>query len=156
MVKVDMNIERALQQEKPFERPSERAIVNMIHTHNYLMSKLSHFFDGFDITHKQYNILRILRGAGEAISTAVIRDRMVDRMSDVSRIAERMVRKDLIIKQSCERDKRKVDIEISPRGRLLLDEIEEPLKELQMSLIKIDNEQMDLLNHLLDQIRNDQ
>jgi len=150
-----MDIESALSQQRPFTSSCEKTMVNLMYTHNYIMERMSHFFGGFDLTMKQYNILRILRGADAPISTATIRDRMVDRMSDVSRIADRMERKNLIVKKSCAADKRKVDIEISQKGMSLLEKIEHPLYELQQALIPIDQGQMIQLNDLLDHIRID-
>ena len=148
-----MKLEAAIQQTRPFNSQIEKALVNLLYSHNYITNMMSAFFREYGLTAKQYNILRILRGAGEPISTATIRDRMIDRMSDASRIVDRLEKKDLILKKSCPSDKRKVDVEISIRGKELLESIEDPMADHQKSMIGLNEAEAKTLNILLDKLR---
>ena len=108
-----MSIEIEIKQNIPFTDEREKALVNLIYTQNWLNHHLKLFFKPYDITPKQYNILRILRGTNRAMSTSEIRRRMLDKMSDISRIIDRMVKKQVVKKKICPSDKRLVDIEIT-------------------------------------------
>ena len=94
-------------------------------------------FDKEDITGQQYNILRILRGAGKPISTLQIRERMLDKMSDTSRIVDRLVLKGLVQKTTCKNDKRLVDVNISPKGKKLLEKIDRYEKDMDASWVTL-------------------
>ncbi|WP_315819245.1 hypothetical protein [Paraflavitalea speifideaquila] len=87
-----MSIENDIQQAK-FRNEHHKVSVNLIYTCNWLMEKHKQFFDNADITPQQFNILRILRGAGTPLSTLQIRQRMLDKMSDTSRIVDRLVKR---------------------------------------------------------------
>ena len=115
-----MGIEKDINQ-VAFRNNAQKATVNFIYTYNWLNEKMRYFFDREDITPQQFNILRILRGAGKPISTLQIRQRMLDKMSDTSRIVDRLVIKDLVKKNSCPNDKRLVDVSITEKGIKLLE-----------------------------------
>ena len=104
-----VKIENEIKQIKPFGSNFEKAMVNLVYTNNWLATVQKEFFKKYDLTSKQYNILRILRGAEKAISTSDIRERMLDKMSDVSRIVDRLFKKGLVDKNICPNDQRKVD-----------------------------------------------
>src|SRR5215210_7297145 len=114
-----MSIEKDINQKK-FRNEYQKSIINMIYTYNWVNEKTKMILDRCDITPQQYNILRILRGAGEPLSTLQIRQRMLDKMSDTSRIVDRMILKGLVKKMVCKTDKRLVDIVISDKGKNLL------------------------------------
>jgi len=104
-----MSIEKDIQQSK-FRNEYHKTVVNLIFTYNWITEKTKQFFDKGDITSQQYNILRILRGAGKPLSTLQIRQRMLDKMSDTSRIVDRLVKKELVQKVVCKTDRRLVDV----------------------------------------------
>lgn len=148
-----MSIEKDLQQTKPFKSELQRAAVNLFYTSRYVETKLQEFHKPYGITLKQYNILRILRGAGEPISTQIIRDRMIDKMSDISRIVDRMVDKDFVSKCTNGSDKRLVDISLRPKGLALLEELD-VVSELNDHIMKnLTDAEAKKLNKLLDKIR---
>ncbi len=95
-----MSIEKDIQQSK-FRNEYHKTVVNLIFTYNWITEKTKQFFEKGDITSQQYNILRILRGAGKPLSTLQIRQRMLDKMSDTSRICDRLVKKELVQKVIC-------------------------------------------------------
>jgi len=115
--------------------------------------RLKVFFEAEGITGQQFNILRILRGAGKPISTLQIRQRMLDRMSDTSRIVDRMVIKGLVKKETCETDKRLVDVSITEKGRKLLEKLDLRQDELDAVFGRLDAGEVSKLNELLDKIR---
>lgn len=148
-----MRLEEAIKQKTPFQSPYQRAVVNLIYTHNWIMGLQKEFFKPYDITMQQYNVLRILRGQfPQPISTSDIRERMLDRMSDVSRIVDRLVKKDLVARKPCATDKRLVDLIITDQGLDLLKTVDSVLAE-DKYLSGLDAEEIMQLNELLDKAR---
>ena len=147
-----MGIEKDIQQQV-FRNEYQKATVNLIFTTNWLTEKIKVFLDDEDITSQQFNILRILRGSKKPMSTLVIRDRMLDKMSDTSRIVEMLLKKGLVEKRICEKDKRKVDVEISKKGIALLEKLDRKNIELDKILDSLSIEQARTLNGLLDKLR---
>src|SRR4051794_19326849 len=95
----------------------QRAFVNIFHTYYYLVNLMNDAFKKHDITRQQYNVLKILADQHpKGASVNLIKMRMLDKMSDVSRIVERLRLKGLVIRQSALRDKRAVDVTITTRG----------------------------------------
>jgi len=148
-----MSIEKDLQQNKPFKDDYERGMVNLLFTSRFIESKLKQFYKSHGITMKQYNILRILRGAGKPMSTQNIGQRMIDRMSDISRIVDRMLDKNMVLKTVNTEDKRLVDISITKNGIKLLKTIEKHENNQIMGLENLDKTEANTLNKLLDKIR---
>ena len=111
------------------------------------------FFEPYDITSQQFNILRILRGASEPLSTLQIRQRMLDKMSDTSRIVDRLVKKNLVKKNICKSDKRLVDVIISEKGKKLLEELDNKNNAMDEILKNLNEADAKKLNQLLDKIR---
>lgn len=149
-----MKLEDAIQQRKPFPNPRQRMVVNLLYTSNWLISRQKEFFKRFDITVQQFNVLRILRGRHpEPISTSDIRGRMLDRMSDVSRIVDRLVKKDMVIRTTCKQDKRLVDVVITDKGLSLLSSIDAQWEELDSLTSTLSLEEVQIMNDLLDKFR---
>lgn len=148
-----MRIEDEIQQTKPFRSDYQKAAVNMLYTQGWIMEHMRKLFQPFDITVKQYNILRILKGAGKPISTSVIRERLIDKMSDTTRIIDRMLAKGLVEKNNCKSDKRLVDITISEKGIALLKKIEKKTKEMDRIFKALTLKETQELNFLLDKLR---
>jgi DNA-binding MarR family transcriptional regulator len=147
-----MSLETDINQPK-FRTEQQKVIINIIYTHNWLEQNLKCFFDAHNITQQQFNILRILRGAGKPLSTLQIRQRMLDKMSDTSRIVDRMIAKDLLQKCTNGTDKRMIDVSITNQGEKLLEKIDliqDKIDSIALSLSDIDAEK---LNTLLDKLR---
>jgi DNA-binding MarR family transcriptional regulator len=147
-----MGIEKDISQNK-FRNEHQKAGINLFFTSNWANERVKKILDEFDITPQQFNILRILRGAGKPISTLQIRQRMLDKMSDTSRIVDRLVKKDLVQKVTCEGDRRLVDVSIADKGRALLEKIDSRQEDIDNILRNLTEEQALLLNQLLDKIR---
>ena len=148
-----MNIGQVLNQTNPFRNNHEKLMVNLMYSHNWLMNRQGELFKEYDLTLKQYNILRILRGAKKPISNAVIRKRMIDKMSDVSRIIDRLVKKGLVSRATCNADNRKVDVCINDAALALLEEIDSALVDFQKDLINLSEEEAGHLSDMLDTMR---
>ena len=147
-----MSLEKDISQ-TTFRNDYQKGVINFIYTYNWLNEKMKLIFDKEKITGQQFNILRILRGAGKPISTLQIRQRMLDKMSDTSRIVDRLVFKGLVKKNACENDKRLVDILITDKGKKLLEKMDQYETEMDAVLSALSPAEIKILNELLDKIR---
>ena len=149
-----MGIEKDIQQ-FAFRSTKQKAMINVIYTYGWMMERVKNFLAKEDITHQQYNILRILRGAHpEPISTLQIRERMLDKMSDTSRIVDRLITKALAQKTICEKDKRLVDVIITDKGQELLERLDKEQSFFDELMSHLSEEDANELNTLLDKLRN--
>jgi len=131
-----------------------RAFVNIFHTYYYLVNLMNDAFKKHDITRQQYNVLKILSDQHpKGASVNLIKARMLDKMSDVSRIVERLRLKGLVIRQSALRDKRAVDVTITPRGLDFLATIDPEIARLSELPGNLTSEETAALNIMLDKIR---
>ena len=147
-----MGIEKEIGQ-YTFRNDRQKAIINMVYTYNWMMEKMKLRLDEYDLTMQQFNILRILRGAKSPLSTMQIRERMLDKMSDTSRIVDRLIVKELVRKNICPRDKRLVDVVITEKGLDLLAQLDLHSDELDSVIGNLTCTEMQQLNHLLDKMR---
>lgn len=128
-----------------------KALLNIIYTANWINSKQNAFFKPYGISPQQYNILRILRGANEALKVQTIKERMLERAPNATRLMDKLCDKKLISRLACPGDRRIVHIVITDSGLNLLSEIDKNFKEdLLENLTEAEAEQ---LSDLLDKIR---
>ncbi len=142
---------------KPIKDPYVRAFLNVMFTGVWLQQKMGQLLKPFDITEPQYNVLRILRGQhGEAMNLYEIQDRMIQKMSNVSRLIDKLVAKKLVTRKECKENRRRVDIAITQKGLDLLDSLDpyiEPFfKVLNQNITKDEARQ---IGELLDKMRNE-
>ena len=149
-----MGIEQDIQQRKDFRSEFHKASVNIIYSSNWILERVKDFVSQEGITTQQFNILRILRGSEVPISTLQIRERMLDKMSDTSRLVERLVHKKLVIKKISEIDKRLVDVSISENGLALLNRLDENSDQIDGIINNLTTAEALMLNQLLDKMRN--
>ena len=147
-----MGIEKDIQQTN-FRNEFQKMSINIIYTANWLNEKMGQILSTEDITQQQYNILRILRGSECPLSTLKIRERMLDKMSDTSRIVDRLIAKELVVKNTCEKDKRLVDITLSPKGLDLVDQLDQFNDRIDALLKGINASEAATMNQILDKIR---
>jgi DNA-binding MarR family transcriptional regulator len=147
-----MSLEKDINQSK-FNNEHQKVMVNIIYTANWMNEQLKAFFDKADITQQQFNILRILRGAGEPISTLQIRQRMLDKMSDTSRIVDRLLAKGLVKKTTCPTDKRLVDVSITTKGKKVLEKIDASQTQIDAISNNLTDADAKAMNSLLDKMR---
>ena len=134
-----------------FQNSKVKALLNIIYTANWISSIQNEFFKPFGISPQQFNILRILRGAGKAISVQNIKDRMVERAPNATRLMDKLCAKEYINRIPCPEDRRVVHIEITKKGLDLLKEIDASLKDDLLENLS-DKEALQL-SDLLDKIR---
>jgi MarR family 2-MHQ and catechol resistance regulon transcriptional repressor len=149
-----MRLEDEIRQDKGFKSQQQKAMVNIFYTEGWLRNRLSETLKPYDLTSQQYNVLRILRGSNpEPMSTSCVRSRMLDKMSDVSRIVDRLFKKALVDKRLCITDKRLVDVFITDAGLTLLDKIDESMDGMDKMFAGITDEEAATLNQILDKLR---
>jgi len=148
-----MAIEKDIRQSN-FRNLNQKSMVNLIYTYHWVVEKIKQLLSSEDITLQQYNILRILRGSFPTpLSTLQIRERMLDKMSDTSRIVDRLVAKGLVRKHTSKTDKRLVDVTITDEGRELLTKLDRHNDELDNIVTSLSEGEMNTLNNLLDKLR---
>jgi len=148
-----MGIEKDIQQPK-FRNPQQKAAINLIYTLSWMKDKTKCIFEAEDITSQQFNILRILRGSfPQPLSTLQIRERMLEKMSDTSRIVDRLIAKGLVKKIICKNDRRLVDVIITDKGKKLLERLDARQDEIDGVLRNLSEKDANILSDLLDKIR---
>jgi MarR family 2-MHQ and catechol resistance regulon transcriptional repressor len=148
-----MGIDKDIHQNK-FRNERHKAMINILFTYGWAIEKLKQFVSEEGITHQQFNILRILRGNHPTpLSTLSIRERMIDKMSDTSRIVDRLVSKGLVKKVICKKDRRLVDVSITDRGLRLLEKLDRRQDDMDGILSNLSEKEATNLSKLLDKIR---
>lgn len=148
-----MGLEKDIQQSS-FSGQNQKAVINLIYTYHWVTERIKNILLEEDITLQQYNILRILRGSDpRPLSTLMIRERMLDKMSDTSRIVDRLLLKKLVSKRLCNTDKRLVDVSITKEGKAMLQRIDERDNEMNKVMEMLNEDELITLNKLLDKLR---
>ncbi|MBT0809892.1 MarR family transcriptional regulator [Litoribacter ruber] len=148
-----MKIEEAIKQKK-FKDPYNKALVNMLYTNSYIVSHQGKLFKPYGLSPEQYNVLRILRGMHpEPVTVSTIQDRMLNKMSNASRLVEKLKQKELVRRSECPTDRRQVDITITEEGLKMLAELEEQVNQFNRQILQLDEQELDRLNDLLDKLR---
>lgn len=150
-----MSIEKDINQLK-FKSEYQKSVINIIYTYNWTRERLQEIFDKENLTPQQFNILRILRGSSSPLSTLQIRERMLDKMSDTSRIVDRLVLKGLAKKVINKSDKRLVDVSISEKGKKVLQNMDQFESDIEGVTKNLSLNEAKTLNKLLDKIRQTQ
>ncbi|MEX0771695.1 MAG: MarR family transcriptional regulator [Balneolales bacterium] len=148
-----MSLEDEIKQ-KTFKNDHEKGIINLIFTYNYISASLQKFLHAHNLTLQQYNILKILRGQHPNRSTnGMIRDRMLDKNSDVTRIVDRLIKEGLATRENCANDRRCVNIYITEKGMALLANLDGYSDKMDNLLGNLSDQEAADLNDLLDKIR---
>lgn len=148
-----MRLEEEIVQ-KEFLDENHKALVNIIYTHSFLINKMTGFFKSRGITRQQFNVLRILRGQyPKSANLNLIKERMLDKMSDASRIVERLRLKKLIDRRQSESDRREVEITINQSGLKLLVGTDQEIRKFYKMFDSLSPEELKQLNFLLDKFR---
>ena len=137
-----------------FTSDYHKAYLNMLYTNYCIQQESKEYFNKYGITPQQFNVLRILRGsAPTTCSINDIKERIMDKSSDVSRIVTRLLSKDLISKKIKKEDKRVSELTLSEAGFKLLEKIDETISFFEGRMQKLSDEEVKLLNQLLDKLR---
>jgi DNA-binding MarR family transcriptional regulator len=148
-----MRIEDEIKQSS-FRSPLHRAVVNLMYTNNWLLHSQMKLLKPFGLTLPQYNVLRILRGQHpKPVRINDITERMLDKMSNASRLVDKLVSKKLVDRTECPADRRAVDVVITDKGLTLLTRIDGAQQTWERQFNDYDEQQADQLSTMLDLFR---
>ncbi len=140
--------------QKKFNSEQHKLMVNLIYSTNWMNAKYAGYFSNSDITIQQYNVLRILRGQyPKPCNIKLIKERMLDRMSDASRIVDKLLKKKLLVRKECPNDRRNVDILITEKGLKILSELDYIDNTCKDIFDTLTDKEIKTLNELLDKLR---
>lgn len=148
-----MEIEKEIKQKK-FKNEFVKAEINILFTAGWIQNKSNKFFKGFGISMQQYNVLRILRGQHpHPVMLSQITERMIDKMSNATRLVEKLRIKGLVTRELNPSNRRQVDINITESGLELLSKIDAIMDADSFSNLFLTEEEAIALNSLLDKSR---
>ncbi|WP_224483644.1 MarR family winged helix-turn-helix transcriptional regulator [Robertkochia aurantiaca] len=148
-----MKIEEIIQsQNMPDGRKTS---INLMYTANLIHDRGAEILKPFGLTTQQFNVLRILRGRkGEPANLSTIQERMISKMSNTTRLVDKLITKGLVRRMICAENRRKVEIFITDKGLELLKQIDEPMDRInEETIARLSREEVDLFNELLEKIR---
>jgi DNA-binding MarR family transcriptional regulator len=149
-----VKIEEAIQQEI-FTDAAQKAGINILYTASWLVNLSARILKPYGISWQQFNILRILLGQkGKPASLRLVSERMIDQMSNTSRLVDKLVAKGLVDRHECPKDRRQVDLLITPKGEEVVDHARQKLDSyMQQQLAHMDEASLKQLSDLLDAYR---
>ncbi len=151
-----MKIEEAIKQKK-FESDVQKAYLNIIYTAGWLQTKMKDMIRNYGITSQQYNVLRILRGKyPENANPKDIKDVMLDKNPDLTRLCDRMLKLGYIERAVCESNRRKMNIAITEKGLALLEELDPIVLSLFDQISENAKIDFSILSDMLDEIRHEE
>lgn len=137
-----------------FANERHRFMANIVFTSNWIRSQFNCFIEPFGISMQQFNILRILRGAGDWVNMNDVKERMVEKSPNATRLCDKLVAKKLVERQRCEADRRVVHLKISDQGLQLLKEIDDKDDGSHMGFIaNVTEEEAKVVSDILDKLR---
>ena len=149
-----MSIEKDIKQQKPFKSPYQKFVVNIIYTSNWMNFEQQGLLKPYDLSSQQYNVLRILRGQyPNPITVNGIIERMLDKMSNASRLVDKLLLKGFVSRCDNAEDRRACDIRITEKGKEVLGMIDSHQSEWEQTMKKITEVEAESLSCLLDKLR---
>jgi DNA-binding MarR family transcriptional regulator len=137
MAKKTVSLREEIRQTKPFESPTQEAILNVYRTSDVLQRRFVKLVEPHGISLQQYNVLRILRGAGkEGTPTLDIADRMIEKTPGITRLLDKLEGKHLVRRKRCPEDRRQVLCWITDAGLNLLAELDKPVVQASISCLQ--------------------
>ncbi|TKS55713.1 MarR family winged helix-turn-helix transcriptional regulator [Mesohalobacter halotolerans] len=133
----------------------KKALINIIYTSNYINEEINQVLKPFDISIQQFNVLRILKGRNDKpASLTNIQNRMVSKMSNTTRLVDKLIDKDLVSRTVCEHNRRKVEIVITAYGKTFLEQVNTAVEQKEKELTQhLNIEALENINHLLNTLR---
>lgn len=149
-----MRIEDEIQQKK-FKSEYQKAHINILFTAAWLNQQNQQILKPLGISSQQFNILRILRGMHpQPASIKLLTERMIDKMSNASRLVDKLLSKDLVQRNESGADRRRVDVLITDKGLQLLEKASIAVEDsLHQEMAMLSEQEAARLNELLDQLR---
>jgi MarR family 2-MHQ and catechol resistance regulon transcriptional repressor len=137
-----------------FTSEQQKAMLNILFTANWIRSHQVSRFKPYAISAQQYNILRILRGANDRMRAQSVKERMIDRAPNATRLTDKLIEKGLVARERCDEDRRVIYVRITPKGLDLLDLIDRESKAAYTKLFsRLTEEEARAINAVLDHWR---
>ena len=149
-----MKLEHEIKQ-KAFQSPYQKAHINILFTASWLSQRSSRLLKPYHISWQQFNILRILRGMHpEPATVKELTERMIDKMSNASRLVEKLYQKGLVDRKDCPEDRRRGHVYITPKGLDILEKASKAMEsDMHENLDSLTLEEAEQLNAILDKLR---
>ena len=143
-----------LKKKRPFDSPDQEAILNILRTNDQFLNRFGRLFREYDLTHSQYNVLRILRGEGEPMPCLEIADRMIQVVPAMTGLLDRLEKQGLVVRERCTQDRRVVYVTLTESAKDLLKRMDVPVGELHKQLIgHLTQAELKELSRLLEKAR---
>ncbi len=150
-----MKIEELIKSTKVLDI-EKSVLLNILFTQHSIVDKFNEILKPYELSSEQYNVLRILRGQnGKAVNMCLLQERMIAKTSNTTRLVDKLLLKNLVTREICPSNRRKMDIEITQKGLDILIELDPKVKNQEHSLAKnLTAEELNTLNKLLEKYRN--
>jgi len=151
-----MDIETVIKNSQPLSLTS-KTYVNMVYTCNLMEENIANTLKPYGISQQQYNVLRILRGQkGNPANLGTINERMIHKSSNTTRLIDKLIQKELVNRQVCENNRRKIEVFITQEGMALLKSLDPIIEKNNTDLVaNLSEKELQTLNKLLDKLRNE-
>lgn len=147
-------LQQELKKKRPFDSPDQEAILNILRTSDQFQNRFGRLFREFDLTHSQYNVLRILRGEGKPMPCLEIGDRMIQVVPAMTGLLDRLEKQGLVQRDRCTQDRRVVYVTLTESAKDLLKRMDGPVNELHKQLIgHLTQAELKELSRLLEKAR---
>ena len=146
-----MNVEEIIKTKREIP-PEPRTIIHLLLVHNRISENLSNALKPFEVSPEQFNVLRILNGQGdEPANLSTLNERMITKMSNTTRLVDKLLVKGYVSRTICKANRRKVEIRITAKGKEALIKMNEAMKKAESELLeKFSRDDLVRLNQLLD------
>ena len=149
-----MSIQQEIKQTRPFHSKAQEAALGLMRTADLVRREVTKVVEPHGITIQQYNVLRILRGAGEnGLPTLEIAERMIEEAPGITRLIDRLEGKKLVKRERCKKDRRRVWCQITKDGLAVLEKLDTPVREAERALGSLSSTELTQLVALLDRAR---
>jgi len=149
-----MKIEEVLHINKEIAQ-EKAAIINLLYTSNLIFEEMNTITKQFDISIQQFNVLRILKGADDTkVNMSYIQKRMIHKMSNTTRLIDKLHDKDLVERNVCSNNRRKIEVKISQKGSLLLSKINNLVNQKEQLICQhLNTDELNAFNKTLNKLR---
>lgn len=147
-------LQRELKKKQPFATPEQEAVLNILRTNDQYQNRFGRLFREYGLTSSQYNVLRILRGEGKPMPCLEIGSRMIQVVPAMTGLIDRLEKLELVRRERCTEDRRVVYIELTDKATKLLSDMDEPVTDLEKTLIgHLTRKELRELSRLLEKAR---
>ena len=150
---MDMNVEARIKTDQPLPL-QRRTIIHLMLINNHISDLMAQALKPFDVSLQQFNVMRILRGQkGKPANLSTLNERMVSRMSNTTRLVDKLIAKGLVQRNTCPENRRKVEIRLTEKGLDSLKDMDTAVEIAENELLgSFSSDQLKKLNTLLDNI----